>query len=185
MKQLYVFSVFLTATVFISGCKLHVIVPEGGEVRAASEELYTCTPGSECVFELEEPSTLAWGESFLAVPDSGWFFHKWKAGNRFHCPRLALPECYIDYEWFEDNRRLVSEIFDPSQHAYLMPVFKRYPRASLGDEPRTITAEGVKQLWLEPTDFAEYTPDQVAAVCPEGICSETLPGSSIDLSGHF
>ena len=66
-----------------------------------------------------------------------------------------------------------------------MPVFKDYPRVTLGYEPRTITADGTNQLWLQPADFTDYSYDQVAVVCPEGICSGTLPGSTIDLTGHF
>jgi hypothetical protein len=38
--------------------------------------------------------------------------------------------------------------------------------------------------WLQPSDFLDYTYDQVDAVCPGGICSGVLPGSSFDLTGY-
>lgn len=38
--------------------------------------------------------------------------------------------------------------------------------------------------WLQPVDFTGYTYDEINEVCPNGICSGTLPGSSIDLTGY-
>jgi hypothetical protein len=38
--------------------------------------------------------------------------------------------------------------------------------------------------WLQPVDFTGYTYNQVNAVCPGGLCSGTLPGSSFDLTGY-
>ena len=38
--------------------------------------------------------------------------------------------------------------------------------------------------WLQPADFVGYTFDQVNAVCPGGLCSGSLPGSTFDLTGY-
>ena len=97
----------------------------------------------------------------------------------------ALPVCRVISDPIGDDRELIEALRASSEIFYLMPIFKEYPRVILGNEPRTILAEGKNQLWLDPGDFLGYSYDQVAEVCPEGICSGSLPGSTIDLTGHI
>ena len=170
----------------MAGCRVAFIVVEGGKVlyEDKSSFLHACEHGSICNVDLEWGGKEYDDEFFTAVPDPGWFFHKWNAGERFLCGNSALPVCHLDFEWIEDDPNF-PEIYDSAGLFYLMPVFKEYPRVTLANEPRTITADGIKQLWLQPADFTDYSYDQIAAVCPEGICSGTIPGSTIDLTGHF
>ena len=163
------------------GCKLAVISVEGGEVQS---RFGTCLEGNVCIVEgLPRENT---AEQFIAVPNPGWFFHKWNSGERFICSGYALPECELNFGNIEDDASLLEKSRASSEIFYLMPVFKDYPRATLGNEPRTITAEGVNQLWLQPADFMHFSYNQVAEVCPEGVCSGYLPGlSTFDLTGYF
>ena len=186
MRRLSIIFVITCLALLTAGCRVAFLVVEGGEVQYEdiAEVLHTCGPGSICIVDLEWRGKVYDDEYFTAVPDSGWYFHKWNAGKRFLCGDSALPVCHLDFEWIEDDPDF-PEIFESAGLFYLMPVFKDYPRVTLGDEPRAITAEGIKQLWLQPADFADYPYDQVAAICPEGICSGSLPGSTTDLTGHF
>ena len=170
MKRALKIFLLVSLTVLMTGCKLAVISVEGGQVQS---RFGTCFEGSVCIIEgLPRENT---AEQFIAVPNSGWFFHKWNSGERFICSDYALPECELNFGNLEDDADLVRKVRASSEIAYLMPVFKDYPRATLGNEPRTITAEGVKQLWLQPADFLHYSYNQVAEACPEGVCSGDLP----------
>jgi hypothetical protein len=186
MKKLSIIFLFTCITALTVGCRVAFIVAEGGEVQYEdiAEVLHTCEAANTCIVDLEWRGKVSDDEFFTAIPDSGWYFHKWEAGKRFLCGDSALPVCHLDFEWIEDHPDF-PEIFASSGLFYLMPVFKDYPRVLLEDEPRTITADGKKQLWLQPADFSDYSYDQVSAICPEGICSGTLPGSTTDLTGYF
>ena len=181
MKQILGIFLLVSINALMTGCKLAVISVEGGEVQS---RFGTCFEGNVCIVEgLPRENT---AEQFIAVPNPGWFFHKWNSGERFICSDYALPECELNFGNIEDDADLLRKVRASSEVFYLMPVFKDYPRATLGNEPRTITAEGVSQLWLQPADFLNYSYNQVAEVCPEGICSGDLPGlSTFDLTGYF
>ena len=171
--------ILMCATVLIASCKLTLIVVEGGEVQ--SEGSGTCTAGSFCAIEVTDTT---FSETFTAVADEGWYFHEWQSGENFLCANTLLPECALNFVGFKGNG-LVEAAIASSPTFYLMPVFKDFPRATTGDRPRTITVDGQSQLWLQPAEFLLFSYDEVSEVCPEGVCSGFLPGSSIDLTGYF
>jgi hypothetical protein len=179
--MMYTFRLFIMVcvTILIAGCKLTVIVVEGGVVQ--SEGSGTCTAGSFCVIEVDATD---FSETFTAVAAEDWYFHEWQSGKNFLCADALLAQCELSFEGFETNP-FVEAAVDSSATYYLMPVFKDYPRATLGDEARTISVDGINQLWLQPKDFIVYSYDQVSEVCPEGVCSGFLPDSTIDLTGYF
>jgi len=181
MKLISRIFLLLSINVLLLGCKLAVISVEGGEVQS---RFGTCLEGNVCIIDgLPRENT---AEQFIAVPNPGWFFHKWNSGERFICSDYALPECELNFGNIEDDPDLLRKFRASSEVFYLMPVFKDYPRATLGNEPRTITSEGAHQLWLQPADFLNYSYNQVAEVCPDGVCSGGLPGSStFDLTGYL
>jgi len=39
--------------------------------------------------------------------------------------------------------------------------------------------------WLQPKDFTNYSYNDISAVCPEGYCSNMLPGSAFNLDGYI
>jgi hypothetical protein len=162
-----------------AGCKLALIVVEGGEVESFSHG--TCVAGTICTVEVPDTNFY---DRFWAKPDEGWYFHKWNSGNGFFCGGFVGSRCPLSLQGFEGNEA-VEDLVASSGVFYLMPVFKDYPGALLVDgEPRVIVVEGEKRRWLEPADFRDYSYNQVSKVCPEGVCSGTLPGSTIDLTGY-
>jgi len=49
-------------------------------------------------------------------------------------------------------------------------------------QSNSVVKDGIE--WLQPLDFAGYSYDQVAEICPNGVCSGSLPDSGIDLTGY-
>ncbi len=171
LKAILIFSI----SVFITGCKLAVIVVEGGEVQSIGSG--TCVAGSICIVEVTD---LSFAEMFEAVPKPGWYFEKWNNGNKLVCGGSYDPVCDLTYfqsglgpKEIEAAEKLIAspEIF------YLLPVFKKGVRF----------VEIAESEWLQPFDFRDYSYDQIAAVCSNdnGLCSGSLPDSSIDLTGYY
>lgn len=170
MKRASGFILLLGITALMAGCKLAVIVVEGGEVQ--SDANGTCVAGSICIVGVTDPN---FSESFTAIPDSGWYFQKWNSGDRFFCGGSADPVCILSYKGYEQSEE-VANMVASSETFYLMPVFKQV-------QPDFIVVEG--REWLQPADFMNYSYNQISEVCPERVCSGTLPGSTKDLTGYF
>lgn len=158
-------------TFLLAGCKLAVIVVEGGEVQSIGSGI--CVASTICIVDVTDPS---FSESFTAVPDQGWYFEKWQKGERFFCGGSKYPECTLSFEGHEDKDE-IQEIVATSETFYLMPIFK--------EGVRFVEVDG--KDWLQPLDFRGYGYDQVAAVCSpnSGLCSGYIAGSSIDLTGYY
>lgn len=179
MNRTLKFSAILSTVALITGCKLAVIVPEGGEVQSLGSG--TCSAGTICSVEVPDTN---FDEVFTAVPNDGWYFHKWNQGDRFFCGNSPIPECTLTFQGQQRGEN-IEALVASAEVFYLMPVFKDYPRATLVDgKSRVIQVDGREWEWLQPADFIDYSYNQVAAVCPNGICSGTLPGSTIDLTGY-
>ena len=169
-------------TTLMVGCKLAVIVVEGGEVQSVSSG--TCTSGSVCIVEVTDTD---FSDTFTAVPHEGWHFHGWNSGDNFFCGGSINKDCILSFDWYNEYHPHVEWLVTSSETFYLMPVFKEhpvYPQSSLGDEPRSIWVNGELQQWLQPADFTGYTFDQISSVCPNGECAGSLPGSTFDLTGY-
>jgi hypothetical protein len=168
----------------LSSCKLAVILVDGGEVKSS---FGTCYSGNICIIENLPGENSA--EQFTAVPDPGWYFHRWNSGARFICGDSALPECELNFNSIEDDHELIEKLRASSEFLYLMPVFKEYPRVTLGSEPRTIVVDGKTWQWRQPADFIGFSYEEVAEVCPKNSCSGLLlgetAGSTVSLDGHF
>ena len=179
MDQTLKFLLLLSITVLIAGCKLAVIVVEGGEVESYGQGF--CVAGTICIVEVPDTN---FSDTFSAQPYEDWYFHKWNSGNGFFCGGSASSTCYLSLQQFEGNQA-VEDLVASSEVFYLMPVFKDYPGAHLVDgEPRVIEVDGEERRWLQPANFRNYSYNQVREVCPGGACSGTLPGSTIDLTGY-
>ncbi len=79
-------AMFLTLT----GCKLWVVVLEGGEVQSAASG--TCPPGTVCSHDINDT---AYDETFTAVPAAYYEFVKWRDGRGFLCGGSTNPECNV------------------------------------------------------------------------------------------
>ena len=96
----------LSIAAFMTGCKLAVIVVEGGEVQSISSG--TCLEATICVHQVNDTD---YTETFTAVPNSGWAFEKWNSGDGFFCQGFTDPICVISGEGAAGSRglRLVLE----------------------------------------------------------------------------
>lgn len=168
-------------TFLMAGCKLAVIVVEGGEVQSTAAG--TCVAGMQCIVEVTLP-VHSFSETFTAVPDVGWYFEKWNSGYGFLCGDSTDKECFVSNEGADLGDLNVMRLLASDWTFYLMPVF--WPK------PPTVTIDG--KVWLRPEDFP-YTAEEISAICPppSGVCSGRLPirlsplgvpGGNFDLSGY-
>ena len=165
MKQALKFLLLLSISGLLPGCKVAVIVVEGGTVESIDSG--TCRAGSVCIVDVDDAY---FSETFTATPDKGWYFQKWNSGDRFFCGGSSYAACALSFQGYEESEGVGSIVASPETF-YLMPVFV------------PITTSSSKK-WLQPADFIGYTYDQINAVCPGGACSGTLPGSKFNLTGY-
>jgi hypothetical protein len=177
MKKTLRFCLLLGITAVVAGCKLAVIVVEGGKVQSNGSG--TCMMGFVCIVEVADTS---FSEAFRAVPDASWYFHKWNSGNRFLCGGSADPECLLSFEGVE-NSAPITELVASSEVFFLMPIFKQTPPEVSVPEDRPVRIGGSE--WLQPINFVNYSYDQISQACPERICAGRLPGNNVDLTGYF
>ena len=106
----------------IAGCKLAVVVVEGGEVQSSSSG--TCLEGTICVHQVNDTD---YTEIFIAVPNSGWAFERWNSGDGFFCQGSANPICVISGEGTEEKFPGAFEAIEAfvasDKTFYIMPVF--------------------------------------------------------------
>lgn len=158
MKRTLKFLLLISIAALLAGCKLAVIVVEGGEVRADGSG--TCVASSICVVDVTDPD---FSETFKAVPDEGWYFQKWNSGDRFFCGGSTYSTCLLSFQGFEESKA-VEHMVASSETFYLMPVFKPYKDV--------ITVDGKE--WLQPAFFTTFSWNEINDVCPEGACSGFL-----------
>jgi hypothetical protein len=155
---------------FVAGCKLAVIVVEGGEVQ--SPGLGNCLEGDICIFQVTGTD---FNETFTAVPNSGWVFVRWNSGYGFFCQDSTNPTCVISAEAAEGNEA-IEALIASSQTFYLMPVFERPTPLTDTD---TVTVDG--KIWAQVDLFTSLSWNDINDVCPEGICAGILNG--YDMTG--
>jgi hypothetical protein len=173
MNQKSKFLLLMSIAALMTGCKLAVFVLEGGEVQ--SDASGTCVGSSICVVDVSDPN---FSETFTAVPDTGWYFQKWNAGDRLFCGGSTNPTCTLSFQGYEESKE-VADIVASSEMFYLMPIFKP---SEINSVDGKITVNG--KQWLQTDSFSGYSYDQVSAVCPGRVCSGFLPGSTTDLTGY-
>lgn len=163
----------LTARIFLllsiialmAGCKLAVIVVEGGEVLSTGSG--TCVVGSICIVDVTDPN---FSESFTAVPEEGWYFHRWNLGYGFFCGGSTDPTCTLSFQGYEESEG-VENMVASSELFYLMPVF--------GENSNIVEVDGKE--WLQPLLFLNLSWNDIDAICPNltGICDGVLNGYNL------
>lgn len=110
----------VSAVVILAGCKVAVIVVEGGEVQSVSSG--TCLSGSVCLHEVSDTNYV---ETFTAVPDTGWEFVEWNSGGDFFlgCADPASPVCVVSNMGTAGNP-LVEAVVASDKVFYLKPIFE-------------------------------------------------------------
>lgn len=165
MSHLTRFLVFLAIAVLVAGCKVAVIVVEGGEVQSIGSG--TCFEGEICMVQVNDTN---FADAFTAVPAEGWYFEKWNAGGGFFCSNSDDPTCTLSLEAGAGNSG-IEALVASSETFYLMPVFK--------PDKDIITVDG--KQWLQPVLFKGLSWSDIDAVCPheEGRCNGVLNGQDL------
>jgi hypothetical protein len=154
----------------LSGCKLAVIVVEGGEVQSSVEP--TCVAGNVCLREIIDTT---YSETFTAVPASGWKFVKWQSGQDFQCSNTADAICVVS-NIFGTGIPLVEAAVVTDDTYYLMPVFEQLT-------PITDTVVVNTREWAQVDIFSGVSWAQLSAACPTGACPAGATVLDYDLSG--
>lgn len=116
MNALITTTLLVAMAAVITGCKIAVIVPSGGDVESTNPA-YNCEEGKLCEFEI---STTPFNESFTAIPKAGYEFEKWAVGADFLCDKATGPLCEVNIADNDYGRYSVT-LF---QSRYVMPIFK-------------------------------------------------------------
>ena len=103
--------------VVLGGCKIHVLMPEGGEVQSVNSG--TCLSGNVCILQVSDTN---YTETFTAIPQPGWQFVKWNNGEEFLCADSIDPVCVVSNVPVAGDP--TAEAFVASNGVlYLLPVF--------------------------------------------------------------
>ena len=105
--------------IVLTGCKLALTVPSGGDVTSASGTA-NCAQGSVCELTITDTT---FNESFTAVPKTGYVFTKWKAGDGYVCANSTTPTCVTSNTQFEGNAQ-VEAIIASDATFKIEPIFE-------------------------------------------------------------
>lgn len=167
MKQTLKILLLLSIPVLLAGCKLAIIVIEGGEVQSVSSG--TCVASAICIVDVTDPNFY---EYFTATPDAGWYFQKWNSGDRFFCGDYTDATCGLSFSFTgHEDSQFAEDMVTSSETFYLMPVFA---------EVNDIIEVGGKE-WLQPILFLDLAWNDIDDVCPHdtGVCSGLLNGYDV------
>ena len=114
--------ILLALVSLLSGCKVAILVVEGGDVESASGT-YTCLEGNICVIEI---TTTDFNETFIAKPAEGYEFSHWLKGGGTFCGDSTDPNCRLLTTIFAGNDA-VAPILASDKIFYLLPVFAKLP----------------------------------------------------------
>ncbi len=171
MKQVLRIFLLLSITALVGGCKLAVIVVEGGEVQSTASGTCAAGTGTICVNQVEDTS---YSEAFTAIPSPGWKFKKWNSGEGFLCQGSTVPTCVINAQGAKGNE-VIEDIIASDSTTYIMPIFVRSPPIT-----DTVTFNGI--VWAQADLFGTILANEMNALCPvpERLCSGFLNGYDID-----
>jgi len=121
----------LIATMMLVGCKLAVIVPEGGYVTWSSADSGTCQAEDTCVFDVTE---FDFARDHRAVPAPGWEFLGWRKGQGYLCGG-SIDGCDLSLKAIEEFKdsgdssqrllyRVIATLLADSKEAFFLePIF--------------------------------------------------------------
>ncbi len=138
-----------------SGCRIRIEVPEGGRVESTSG-VFSCGSGQTCDIDVID---FLFDETLKAIPEEGYLFRKWGAGDHQLCGgRIAQP-CRIS-TMGQENNLAIQQFLASDEVFHLKPIFNRG------------SCHSIKELedhsqWVGPLSYYQYTYQQ---------CS--LPGAS-------
>lgn len=175
------FFTLLVVCLLATGCKLTIIVPEGGSVGSESGT-YTCAEGSECTIDIVDA---LFDESFVAVPADGYEFKAWKKQAGFFCGNSATP-CTLSTAGFDQDESLMALLAGESVF-YIEPEFvvsEDEASENLGFEILEIISPTEIRAWISPQitraefEALELPTGWIKNQPREGGQAEDGPGSS-------
>jgi hypothetical protein len=111
--------IIVFSIVFVTACKVRIVVPEGGSVSSDSGA-FSCSSGKSCNISVVD---LFFDETFRAVPASGYEFSKWKKRDRGFCGNKSEP-CRLYTSGFAEYDNLIA-FLESDAVFYLQPVFNK------------------------------------------------------------
>lgn len=101
----------------LAGCKVNIIVPEGGKVVSESGE-YDCASGT-CVIEVADTT---FDQTFSAAPNAGFVFDGWRTDDNYLCGG-STGTCRLNTTGFGASPPLMA-ILASDDDFFLEPVFR-------------------------------------------------------------
>ena len=102
----------------LSGCKIALVVVEGGSIESASSR-FLCFEPDICVVEITDTD---FREVFIARPREGWEFSHWLSGDSLLCGGSTDPRCEVDNRGFEGNAG-AEAVIESGKVFFLLPIF--------------------------------------------------------------
>lgn len=153
----------------LAGCKIGVIVTQGGDVQSQSGA-NNCSAGNVCEIDIKDTD---FTESFIAIPKEGYVFSHWYSGDGFLCADSTDPTCFLSNVAVAGDAGLEA-IVASEWMAYLMPVF-----TFLGiDTEDIVIASG--QQWYQVDLFTNLSVTDIRTVCNPICSSGTLSGHEME-----
>ncbi len=109
----------LLVIVVLSGCKIIIQVPEGGQVVSRTDE-NNCSSGQECVIDVINGDIFS--DTFTAIPDTGYVFAGWKKDDKHLCGGSTAP-CALE--------NVPGVLTEYDVDLLLVPIFEEDPNAVL------------------------------------------------------
>jgi len=131
-----------------SGCKIRIEVPEGGRVESESG-VFRCESGETCEIDVVD---FLFDETFQAIPEFGYFFRKWQAGDHKFCGGRIAQTCRISTVGQENNLTF-RQFLESDEVFHLKPIF------NLGSCDPIQELEDHSQ-WVGPLSYYQYNYQQ-------------------------
>jgi hypothetical protein len=166
---------FVAILGLLSGCKIAVMVVEGGTVQTDYWFGPTCSEGTICIQQINDTN---YASNFTAIPKPGWRFVQWNKGDNFLCSNSTLATCEVSNVFLAGNALAEAIVASPKTY-YLMPVFE--PLTEIG---ATVTMNG--KAWAPMNGFGDLSWDEINAVCPVTNGGHCLVGGKLmeyDMTG--
>ena len=122
MTTILRFTILVLAFLTVQGCKLVIIVDEGGSVVSASG-LNDCPEDDLCRIDITADD---FSDSFTAIPSPGYEFVRWNSGEDFVCESEVSSTCVLTNVGASASPAAAA-IIASNQRYYLMPIFKEKP----------------------------------------------------------
>jgi hypothetical protein len=119
MKGFLPKTLILASLVMLSSCRIGTAVFDGGDVISTSGTR-DCLQGRTCEFQVSDTN---FTETFTAVPQVGYSFVKWRAGENHICGDSTNPVCVVSNRGSE-GIAAIEAVIASDEMFYLVPEFE-------------------------------------------------------------